>query len=98
METHFTIDTRGIDMTWFLIDTETTLANKIRHSACISFHNNLVSYLDCDGNTRYLPGKDEHLPKPSINDYIKASYVLKGRGYVYNKKMGRVICIKSLPK
>ena len=41
METHFTIDTRGNNMSWFLIDTETTLANKIRHSACVSLHTNL---------------------------------------------------------
>ena len=91
MKTHFTIDTRGNNISWFLIDTETTLANKIRHSACISLHNNLVSYLECDANVKYLTGKDEHLPKPSINDYIKASYVLKGKGLVCNKKIGTVI-------
>lgn len=98
METHFTIDTRGNNMSWFLIDTETTLANKIRHSACISLHSNLVFYLDCDVNVKYLVGRDEHLPKPSINDYIKASDCLKRNGYVYNKKMGTVIHIKSLTK
>ena len=91
MKTHFTIDSRGKNMSWFLIDTEITLADKIKHIACISFHNNLVSYLDCDANVKYLTGKDEHLPKPSINDYIKASYVLKGKGLVCNKKIGTII-------
>ena len=61
--------------------------------ACVSCHNELLSSYYNDGfdtssNINYLKGVDDKLPKPSIQQYIEASQILKKKGAIYNKKKG----------
>ena len=88
-KSHFTIDKREKNsvMGWFLIDTDESLKTKMRHVACITFWGRTIQ--DEGGvNTKYLVGRDNLLPHPTISDYFKASDILKENGKVYNKKKG----------
>ncbi len=94
IKSHFTFDGSSFEGNrgWFLIDTDDSLKTKKEHIVCIATHNpNSVQYEKGSHNLKYLIGRDELLPKPSILQYNNASGVLKERGLRYNKKKGKVI-------
>lgn len=78
---------------YFLIDNDTTKLEKIRHICCITLTgDNCIkySYKHKDSIVLNYLERDACLPKPTIEEYKKASNLLKKEGLVYNKKKGMV--------
>lgn len=80
---HFTVDARG-SAKWILIDTDESFLEKRKHKVCVSTDLFDVSYKASCTNLDFL-SRDNLLKKPTIEEYLLLSYILKKGELIFNK-------------